>query len=68
MRAGSPERSKSMTSPFVDNNNTKGDIRQVLDVLVSLEKRRKKLIKDMDELFFYLREVIQEVENFYKKP
>jgi len=57
-----------MTSPFVDNNNTKGDIRQVLDVLVSLEKRRKKLIKDMDELFFYLREVIQEVENFYKKP
>lgn len=67
MRAGSPERSKSMTSPFVGNNITKGDIGQVLDVLMSLDKRRKKLINDIDELFFYLGEVIHEVENFYKK-
>jgi len=31
---------------------------------MSLEKKRKRIIKDIDELFFYLREVILEVKRF----
>jgi len=51
----SPGRSGKMESPSRNDGNTNRDIRQVL---YALDKKRKRLMKEMDELFFYLGQVM----------